>query len=186
MRNLLTVMSISIILFIPGLAFASEPDDYINLKIGWFFPNSSSSGLKDFKQTLVYQFDYGKNIGRNFAAELGGTYYSTKYENISDYTAAFYGPLATIKGKLHPTKKMELFLGAGAGYYWGTQDFESKKTTGTGIGWHIILGGGYSIINSLALGLDVKYSQAKLKSNDWTDDIDFGGTAASFYLKYLF
>jgi hypothetical protein len=186
MRKLLTVMSILMILSIPGLAFAVEPDDYINLKIGWFFPNSSSNGLKDFKQTPVYEFDYGKHIGRYFAAELGGTYYSTTSDEISDYTAAFYGPLATIKVRMHPVREMELFLGAGAGYYWGTQAFESRKTTGTGVGWHIILGGGYSVIDSLALGLDVKYSQAKLKSSDWTDDIEYGGTAASFYLKYMF
>jgi hypothetical protein len=186
MRKLLIVISMAIILSIPRITLAAEPDDYINLKAGCFFPNSSSKGLKDFKQALVYEFDYGRNFGRNFAVELGGTYYNTKYKDISSYTATFYGPLATIKGKIHPIKKMELFLGAGAGYYWGTQDYESEKTTGTGVGWHIILGGGYRIIDSLALGLDAKYSQAKLKSNDWTDDIDFGGIAASLYLKYMF
>ena len=186
MKKLLTIISMTIILSVPGLSFAAEPDDYINLKAGWFWPNNSTKGLKDFKQALVYEIDYGRNFGRNFAAELGGTYYDTKHKDISDYTATFYGTFATIKGKIHPIDKMELFIGGGAGYYWGKMDHNSVKTSGTGIGWHVVLGAGYRIIDSLALGVEGKYSQAKLKSNDWTDNVDFGGTSASLYLKYMF
>jgi hypothetical protein len=186
MRKLLTVISMAIILLIPRFSFAAETDDYINLKAGWFWPNSSSNGLKDFKQALVYEIDYGRNFGRNFSAELGGTYYDTKNKDTSDYTATFYGTFATIKGKIHPAPKMELFLGGGVGYYWGKLEYSSTKTSGTGIGWHAILGAGYRIIDCLALGVEGKYSQAKLKSNDWDKNVDFGGTSASLYLKYMF
>jgi opacity protein-like surface antigen len=202
MRKLLTVISMTIIFSIPGLTVAAEPDDYINLKAGWFWPNSSSNGLKDFKQALVYEFDYGRNFGRNFSAELGGIYYQTEYdgtsspENIAgksstDVNVSFYGPFATIKGTIHPVEKIDLFLGAGAGYYWseiemkasGKKDFKAKAK---GIGWHIAAGSTFHVIERLGLGIEGKFTQAKLDSDDFTEKIDFGGISTSIYLKYLF
>lgn len=186
MKKLLAVISAVVILTIPGLCPAAEPDDYVNLKAGWFWPNTSSKGLKDFKEAPVYEFDYGRNFGSNFSVEVGGTYYNTKNKDVSDYTVDFYGPFATLKGKIHPIEKMELYLGAGAGYYWSDVDYEDVKTKGRGIGWHAVLGGGYRIIDSLAVGVEGRYSQAKLDSDDWTSKIDFGGISASLYLKYMF
>jgi opacity protein-like surface antigen len=186
MRKLLIFIPIVIIMFIPGISIAAEPDDYINLKVGWFWPNTSSKGLKGFEQAPVYEFDYGRNFGRNFAVEAGGTYYQTTNKDISDYKVRFYGPFATLKGKIHPIDQIELYLGAGAGYYWSEVDYGDINTKGKGIGWHALLGGGYRIIDSLALGLEGKYSQAILKSNNWNDNIDFGGISASIYLKYMF
>jgi len=202
MKRILATLTVLIALSIPCMLSAQTFDDYINLKAGWFWPNQSSNGLKDFKQTLAYEFNYGRMFGRNFAAELGGIYYNTKYDGTispesitgnssTDITTSFYGPMATIKGIIHPIKKMDIYAGAGAGYYFsetvmkltGESDYKAK---GKGVGWHVMAGTSYDVIDKLAIGIDGKYFQAKLNSDDFSEKTDFGGITASIYLKYMF
>lgn len=202
MKRLLITVIVATALLMPFMLNAKNTDDYVTLKAGWFWPNSSENGLKDFRQAPAYEFNYGRMFGNNFAAELGGIYYQTEYdgtsspENIAgkfstDINVSFYGPIATIKGIIHPVEIMELFLGAGAGYYWSETNIkysasDDLKAKGRGIGWHIAAGSTIHVIERLGLGIEGKFSQAKLDSDDFTEKIDFGGISASIYLKYLF
>jgi opacity protein-like surface antigen len=202
MKKLLTVILLAISISIPGVLTASEPDDYVTLKAGWFWPNSSSNGLKDFKQAPAYEFNYGRRFGNNFSAELGGIYYLTKYDgkvspenfkagSSTDIEVSFYGPMATLKGIIHPIDELEVFIGGGAGYYWSNTVIkktraDDTKVTGTGVGWHVVAGSSYRIISKLAVGLEGKYIVAKLDADEFAEKTDFGGILALIYLKYMF
>lgn len=163
------------------------PANYGALKLGYFIPNNDENGLKDFNQTWDVELAYGRMLTKNIAAEIGGTYYSTKNDDDDvDAKVTTWSIPVTVKYIYPATKDIDIFAGAGFGYYSSKIEANDESDTGDGWGYHAVVGADYKITPDIALGMELKWNRVTAKNSDWDDNPNVGGTSAKICAKYLF
>jgi opacity protein-like surface antigen len=209
LKNWYMVLLLCLCSLVPSLASAADPAGYASVKLGYFMPNSDDDGLKDFDNEFSLGLAVGTKLSPNFAIELGWDYYSTKGNDTVSSGGVSYAidaevttwsiPL-TAKFILPVSKEIEVFMGAGVGYYDSqidadgtlsggglSADLWSESDSASGIGYHLVAGADYKINRNVALGGEIKWCKAELDFEDISDDeINVGGTTLNLVVKYLF
>lgn len=161
--------------------------NYGVLKLGYFLPNNDEEGLKDYKKTWDVELGYGYLFTKNVALEVGGTYLTTKYDKDNvDAKMTTYSIPVTAKFIYPVTKDIDVFAGAGVGYYFASLEAGDETERGKGWGYHAVAGADYKVMENVALGMELKWNQAKVKNDDWDDKLNVGGTSVKLAAKYLF
>lgn len=203
MKRWIVVMLLSVGILAPGLALAAGSNGYLALKPGYFIPNDDSDGLEDFDSVFSIGLAAGVKFNPNLAGEVGWDYYSTENTE-AGYLNSTYGiytgtvttwsvPL-TLKLVAPIDRQVSVFAGMGIGLYNAKYEleFESANLYGrgsdstSGAGFHIVFGADLKVDANLALGMELKWSQAELEFDDLNEDINVGGTTFSVVAKYLF
>lgn len=203
MKRLIMVILLSMGILVPGLAAAAGSNGYLALKPGYFMPNDDSDGLDGFDSVFTIGLAAGVKVNPNVAGEVGWDYYSTE-DTETGYLNSTYGiykgtvttwsvPL-TLKLIAPIDRQVSVFAGMGIGLYNAKYEveFESANLYGStsdstsGAGFHIVFGADLKLDANLALGMELKWSEAELEFDDFDEDINVGGTTFSVVAKYLF
>lgn len=157
-------------------AIAEVPSNYVSLKLGGYFPQSSD--LEDFNNGFNVEAAFGRNLSPHFALEFGIGYFKT------DFDVADFDPMigsitendeitvypVTVNAKLiHNVGKAEIFGGVGLGAYFTKAESTitiggstaSDSDTDTAIGFNISAGANYNISTNAFIGAEIKYLWAK-------------------------
>lgn len=169
------------------------PKGYVAIKVGQFKPNTdygtTSSGLKNFDPGMNYEVAVGQKSSKYFAFDVGLGYYSVSAKNgsgaktsVLDFTVSALGIL--------PISSVDLFAGIGGGVYSATLKAAGTDATSEAFGYQLLAGADINITRSIALGGEVKYSQAKPEfkavPSGQKVKINVGGTTYNGVLKYKF
>lgn len=201
-------------LFLVSVSTSFADDSYVSVKGGLFLPNSDMPGLKNFKKGYNFELAVGAKIHPNIAIEAAAGYYQTEIkDNFVDtyydyYNDAYYTTTPTvsaipvtltIKGII-PLGKVDLFAGAGAGYYYTMLENKVKDLDGavlgnldetynaSAFGYHFVGGVDFNITDSVAIGAEIKQVYVKPESDisGYKQKVNMGGTIANAGVKFKF
>lgn len=210
MRKLL--LSGVMTLFAVSTAAAEGSSSYFSVKGGAFLPNGKESGaansLNSFDSGYNAEIAVGYRPESYAAIEVGTGMYSAS-GTVTDSSARVQRTLtgipvtATAKAILD-LDKLELFGGAGIGYYFNFIDNKidfinggippvSESSHGNALGYHLVAGGDFKVSENFRVGADFKWFSVKTdleltdaqntrKTSSW----DLGGTTLNFGIKYLY
>jgi opacity protein-like surface antigen len=176
--------SLSVLLAVPATAAPPKPW-YASLKAGVFLPNNDSDGLDEFDPGVTIEGAFGFRPHRNFAAELGVAWYRAQSDDL-DIDLDVVPVTLTAKGILPLLgDRLELFGGAGVGYYFASWDPDEGDEEDEGsFGYHLVAGADYKLTSSVAIGIEGKYFWAEPDVD--SQDVQIGGGIITAGVKYLF
>ncbi len=163
---------------VPLLSAKGLPANYVSLKLGGFFPQSGD--LDDINADAGFngEIALGHNIAPGFSVEGGIGYFDTKGRgstpigNVEEKFEVI--PLTvSLRGQV-PYGRFEPYGFLGMGVYFIKDKISvpmlgSDSDNDTDLGFHIGLGGNYTLLNNVFLGIEARY--LFLKTN--TFDVDF-------------
>jgi outer membrane protein W len=212
MRKQLTTILLAGLCCLAGAATSYGADNgYVAIKGGVFFPNGEGSsgnenGFKDLGTGYNAELAVGYRPEPYVAFELGSGIYGTngtvsEPTTSNKITATCVPVTLTVKGIL-TFERLELFAGAGGGYYFGTVE---QKTTGGvvsidqsshggALGYLVTAGGDFKLSKRLGLGAEFKWfsAQPELEFTDISSGStvkqkwQIGGSLLNLGLKYSF
>ncbi|MBI4824001.1 MAG: porin family protein [Nitrospirae bacterium] len=214
-KVIMAVITIFMAMLVATSVYAQDAKSYVDLKLGAFYPNQKEDGLKDFDIGPNIEADLGYKFNKNLAGEIGIGYIRTTAEFIYDPTtgekeedtASAIPITLTAKGILPLAgDKVELFAGAGLGYYFTKVEAEyvyppnpvfndSVSKSKGAFGYHVVGGADYNITKTIALGFEVKWFSVKpdygtvVSAGGSSLDIgkvEGGGVITNLALKYRF
>jgi opacity protein-like surface antigen len=153
----------SIAFLVPSLAAAAgPPPTYIVGKIGGYFPMASD--VDNFDSDFLGEVAVGYYIAPGFAVEGGIGYFETKGRMsgppAADHTFEVYPLTFSLRGVV-PYGPFEAYGMAGIGVYFvddqRTTAVSSGSDSAADIGFHLGLGGKYTLPNNVFFGLEGKY-----------------------------
>lgn len=179
----LILIGVALILSFPNAAIAQDSSNYVNLKLGGFFPSDDLDDA-DFDTGFTGEVAYGRYFCPYGAVEVGIGYYTTEMSYRDDaWPAPGYAkeeneltviPFTfTVKG-IYTFNRVELYGGLGGGLYFADIDGEvtisgyddvSMKDDDTVAGFHVVLGANYNITDMIFLGVEGR--------SIWTEDAEF-------------
>ncbi len=179
----LFIFGIALILTAPNAALAQDNPNYVNVKLGGFFPTDDLDDA-DFDSGFTGEVAYGRYLFPYLALEAGIGYYETEMSaKDPNYPTVGYAkeeneitvvPLTiTVKG-VYTMSKVEFYGGLGGGFYFAEIDGKVKiagygdisiSDDDTVAGGHIVLGVNYNITERFFLGVEGK--------SIWTEDAEF-------------
>lgn len=194
---------------------ASAAGMYLSGKFGAFFPNNDTDGLRYFKTGLSGELAFGVKPIPYLAIEAGVGYYEPKdakrtfdeYNSSSDWSFEkdtinidVLPVTMTLKGILPLFKnRVEMFVGGGAGYYkasgqakyyytdsQGNSDSGRSTFEGDGVGFHLVTGANYRFVRHFSLGVEAKWSTARVNLSKNIGKTEVGGTTVNLVASYLF
>lgn len=137
---------------------------YIALKVGRFNPNAdygaTNDRLNNFDSDMNYEVAFGSRKSKHFAFDFGFGYYSASGKNVPVNKTSFYDATVTAIGIL-PISSVDLFAGIGAGVYFAKLKAPCFEGNYLAIGYQFLGGVDINITKNIAIGGEVKYSQAK-------------------------
>lgn len=188
-------------------AYGEEDATYLDVKGGIFMPNGNSKGLKDFDTGYNVDVAVGVRPAPYAAVELATGVYSASAkisETVGTRDMTAYGVPITLTAKaIANFKRLDIFAGAGAGYYFCFIDNKVNNTSsppaieesvhGGAVGYQVLAGGDYRIDDQWSVGVQFKWFSTrpelevtnidKVKTKDkW----EFGGTNLNVGFKYNF
>jgi len=178
---------------VPLLSAKVLPANYVSLKLGGFFPQSGD--LKDINADAGFngEIALGHNISPGFSVEGGIGYFDTKgggptpFGRIDENFEVI--PLTiSIRGQV-PYGRFEPYGFLGMGVYFvkdkiSTPTFGSDTDTDTNLGFHIGLGGNYTLPNNMFLGIETRY--LFLETNTFGVNFNLGGITITGNVGYRF
>ncbi|MBI4822907.1 MAG: porin family protein [Nitrospirae bacterium] len=191
MKKLLVIVSVILVMLIAGTVYAQDAKSYVDLKLGAFYPNDKEDdGMAGFDTGPNLEVDFGYKLNKNFAVELGLGWYQSKSTEFSDEPTVSAIPIIlTAKGILPVVDdKIEIFAGAGLGYYMTKAKSEVGlySVSGNALGWHVVGGADYNISKQFALGLEAKWFTVKPEYDELGFKSDVGGVITNLALKIRF
>ncbi len=179
----LFIFGIAFVLAVPNAALAQDNPNYVNLKLGGFFPTDDLDDA-DFDSGFTGEIAYGRYFFPYLALEAGFGYYKTEmsakdacYPAVGcakEENEIIVVPLTvTVKG-VYTMNKAEFYGGLGGGVYFAEIDGNVKVSgysdvsisdDDTVAGGHIMLGVNYNITEQFFLGVEGK--------SIWTADAEF-------------
>lgn len=190
-----------------GAAAAEVGSGYLSVKGGSYLPNGKSGSLKSFDTGYNAEVAVGYRAEKYAAIEIGtGIFSSSSTVSNADASSkmSLYGiPVTATAKAILDLEKLDLFAGAGLGYYFAFVDNDVSFTQGpapvhesshgSALGYHLVLGGDYKLSERFRVGADFKYFVAKpeLEITDAQNvktrsKWDVGGTVINAGIKYLF
>lgn len=159
---------------------------YGQAKLGVFVPNDESDGLKEFDNGPSLEVSFGRRINPNLALELGIGWYKTEWDDSDiDAEVSVVPVTATVKGILPlMNDRLDLFAGAGVGYYFAEAEVEGSDDSGSAFGYHLLVGADYKLTNAVAIGAEARWFWTEPEFDG--EDIQVGGATYSLALKYSF
>jgi opacity protein-like surface antigen len=182
------LISLMLVFLFPSYVSAQENIFYLTVKPGLYSPQTND--LEDFDTGFNGEISFGRQYNKNFAAEMGLGYFTTKgeqrssgrvngitYSATADEQITVVPVTLTLKG-IYPINKWELFALGGIGAYIVSGDLklniaanglsisDTVEDTKTIFGAHLGLGVHYNITPTFFVGVEGKYlltSEAKLK-----------------------
>lgn len=157
-------------------AFAEAPPNYVALKLGGYFPQSSD--LDDFSNGVDLELAFGHYLSKNLALELSLGYFKTDFDGadfvppigaITESDEVKVYPLVLgVKG-VHRIGQAEIFGGLGLGAYFTKAEATltvggsaaSDSDSDTAVGFNVSAGATYDISPNLYVGAEAKYFWAK-------------------------
>lgn len=212
MRSAGMRMALSGVITLLAVSTAAADSAYFSVKGGAFMPSGKEHGtansLKSFDTGYAAELAFGYRPESYAALELGTGVYSasgTVTDAVARSEKTLYGVPVTLTAKaILELEKLELFAGAGAGYYFTFIDQKLSFTNGgiapvdesshgSALGYHLVAGGDLKLSENFRLGADFKWFSVKpdleltdaqnvKKSSNW----DLGGTTVSLGFKYLY
>lgn len=172
---------------VPLLSAKVLPTNYVSLKLGGFFPQSGD--LDDINADAGFngEIALGHNIAPGFSVEGGIGYFDTKgggstpLGNVDEKFEVI--PLTvSLRGQV-PYGRFEPYGFLGMGVYFVKDKISiptlgSDSDTDTNLGFHIGLGGNYTLPNNMFLGIEARYLFLKTDTFDVNfrlDGITFTG-----------
>jgi outer membrane protein W len=189
---------------------AAADRGYFSVKGGSFLPNGKggAASLTSFNSGYSAEVAVGYRAENYAALEIGTGLYSASSEvsnaDLSSKKTLYGVPVTATAKAILDLEKLELFAGAGLGYYFAFIDNDlnftqgslapvKESSHGSALGYHLVLGGDYKVSERFRLGADFKYFVAKpeLELTDAQNvkvrsKWDVGGTLVNVGLKYLF
>ncbi|GFO58583.1 hypothetical protein GMST_09080 [Geomonas silvestris] len=190
-----------------GAAAAEVGSGYLSVKGGSYLPNGKSGSLKSFDTGYNAEVAVGYRAEKYAAIEIGtGIFSSSSTVSNADASSkmSLYGiPVTATAKAILDLEKLDLFAGAGLGYYFAFVDNDvtfnqgpppvHESSHGGALGYHLVLGGDYKLSERFRVGADFKYFVAKpeLELTDAQNvktrsKWDVGGTVINAGIKYLF
>lgn len=162
-----TVLSIVLAIVIAGSApFALAkglPPNYVTLKLGGFFPQSGDLDDIDADAGFNGEIALGHYVAPGFSIEGAVGYFETKGGVPGFFDEKFEViPLTiSLRGQV-PYGRFEPYGFIGLGVYFvddkiSVPGFGSDSDSDTNLGFHIGIGGNYTLSNNAFLGVEVKY-----------------------------
>lgn len=211
MRSSQFSLLVSCLLIPVAVSSASAADvgsGYFSVKGGSFLPNGKggSNSLSGFNTGYNAEVAVGYRAEKYAAIEIGTGIFSSSgtitNDDVSSKKSLYGIPVTATAKAILDLEKLELFAGAGLGYYFAFIDNDMtfsagspvhESSHGSALGYHLVLGGDYKVSDQFRLGADFKYFVAKpeftlTQANHTpnTSKWDVGGTAINVGLKYLF
>lgn len=204
LSGIVTLLSVS--------SAAAMETGYFSVKGGAFLPNSKGGGSGNSLQTFDSGYDAEVAVGfrpEPYAAIEIGTGFYTASGTVTDAGSrsekTLYGiPLTATAKAILDLDKVELFAGAGVGYYFAFIDNKIDFSNGgiapvqesshnSALGYHLLLGADYKVSRNFRLGADFKWFvvETDLELTDTsnvkrTSNWDLGGAVMNVGLKYLY
>lgn len=162
MKRTVFILGIVLIFLMPLAALAQDHLNTLNVKAGAYFPTGDLEDA-DFGTGFSGEVSYGRYLHPNFVTEFGVGYLRSE-DTSADVWAV---PLTvTLKG-VYPVNGVELFAGAGAGFYIVEAEVDSETDDDSVWGGHVVAGANVDINPTLFVGVEGKYI--------FTDEADFFG-----------
>ncbi|MBN2385099.1 porin family protein [bacterium] len=130
MKSLCLVIGVVMLFFMPLSALAQSP--HVG-QVG-FGGHLARWEPQDLEDTIFYGLQLRFRLSDTFAVEGSIDYYQEEYDN--DVEMVIYPVQATLLIYLIPSRILELYLNAGAGWYHYDYDTPVIKDDGHEFGWH--------------------------------------------------
>jgi hypothetical protein len=170
----------------------SYNESYAALKLGLFMPNENADYLDN---GFSVGGALGHKLNRNFALEIGLDNTSTKFDEkyvYEDIDVITLGIPVTAKFVVPLSQHAELFVGAGFGVYFTSIDDheyadEYDNVDDASLGFHSLIGADIRMNPDMAFTMELRHTEIEQDFEEYYyDDIELGGTTASFGIKFLF
>lgn len=198
-----TVISVFLVLFsvlfvVSNVSAKGLPSNYVVLKAGGFFPAGSDLDDIDADAGINGEFSFGHYISPGFAVEGAVGYFETegslsalgvrveeKFEVI---------PLTvSLRGQV-PYGRYEPYGFIGLGVYFVDDKISgsvpslgfsgSSSDNDTSLGFHIGIGGTYTFLNNVFIGIEARY--LFFETNTFDEDFSIGGVTLTGNIGYRF
>ncbi len=178
---------------VPLLSAKVLPTNYVSLKLGGFFPISGD--LNDINADAGFngEIALGHNIAPGFSVEGGIGYFDTKGKGLTPFGRAEEKfeviPLTvSLRGQV-PYGRFEPYGFLGMGVYFVKEKISiptlgSDSDNDTNLGFHIGLGGNYTLPNNMFLGIEARY--LFLRTNTFDENFRLDGIIFTGNVGYRF
>jgi len=171
MKKILALSSVFLVaalIAVPSASAKGLPSNYMTLKLGGFFPQSSDLDDIDADTGFQGEIALGHYVAPGFAIEGGIGYFKTEgglTNTIVDFDEEFRVIPVTLslRGQV-PYGMFEPYGFVGIGVYFVEDKISVRLPTpgsasddDTSLGFHVGLGGNYNLSNNLFLGVEARY-----------------------------